>query len=291
MPAFPFLQPPPSPPEPSPSWWSRPETRRRAYGLIVGGAAGGLFGFFLITFGLDDILGAVAEQVMLFTSMGAGAVLGAVGVSWIMLTLDALCILLYLFIADTPTMLGVAARWVRNDPLPASADAIVVLSATVNADGMLNDQGVARLLTGIELYQRGLAPRLFTTAVENTFGSLLRSSTGDQERLITLGGAREAWTSLTGVSNTRDEAIQAASQLPPGTREVIVVTAPMHTRRACATFEAVGFKVACVPSREHEYVAWHPLSSRDRMEAFRQYLYERLGMVKYRTKGWIPPSP
>ena len=27
-----------------------------------------------------------------------------------------------------------------------------------------------------------------------------------------------------------------------------VVTSPMHTRRACATFEAVGLRVVCVPA-------------------------------------------
>ena len=71
----------------------------------------------------------------------------------------------------------------------------------------------------------------------------------------------------------------------------MVVTAPLHTRRACATFVRVGFKVSCAPCREQEYNVWHPRTSRDRLEASRQYLYERLGMVKYRFKGWIDKAP
>jgi uncharacterized SAM-binding protein YcdF (DUF218 family) len=249
--------------------------------------AGALAGFFLAQFGVGEVLGNQPLELVVGVPAVLGAVLGGFRLQRVMLALDVFLVVAFLIIADTPLMYGLAGAWVRSDRPAPPLDAIVVLSASVNSDGMLNDQGVQRLLTGLQLFQAGVAPRLFTTAVEESYGSVVRSSTADQERLITLAGARSAWTSLTGVYSTRDEAMAAASQLPSGAHAIAVVTAPMHTRRACATFEAVGFRVTCVPSREHDFVAWHPLSSKDRLESFRQYFYERLGMVKYRAKGWI----
>ena len=53
----------------------------------------------------------------------------------------------------------------------------------------------------------------------------------------------------------------------------------------------VGFHVICRPSAERNYVTWHPLSPHDRLGSFRDYAYERLGMIKYRSKGWIAKTP
>lgn len=279
-----FLEPPPTSPEPRFLWR---DVRRRMPAMGSGLVAGALAGFFLHQLGVGEVLGDLALQVVVMVPALLGAVLGGFRLQRAMLAFDVLLVVVFLIVADTPLMYGLATGWVRNDRPTGPLDAIVVLSASVNSDGALNVQGVQRLLTGLELYQAGVAPRLFTTAVEETYGSVVRSSTADQERLISLAGARPAWTSLTGVYSTRDEAMAAASQLPAGAHAIAVVTSPMHTRRACATFEAVGFRVTCVASREHDFVAWHPLSPKDRLESFRQYFYERLGMVKYRAKGWI----
>lgn len=279
-----FLEPPPTAPDPRFVWR---DVRRRLPSMGAGLVAGALAGFFLYQFGVGEVLGNLPLELVILVPAIAGGILGGFRLQRVMLGIDVFLAVAFLLIADTPLMYGLAAEWVRSDRPAGPLDAIVVLSASVNSDGMLNDQGVQRLLTGLELYQTGVAPRLFTTAVEETYGSVVRSSTADQERLIGLAGARPAWTSLTGVYSTRDEAMAAASQLPSGAHAIAVVTSPMHTRRACATFEAVGFRVTCVPSREHAFVAWHPLSSKDRLESFRQYFYERLGMVKYRAKGWI----
>lgn len=284
-----FLEPPPTTPGTLPRYGWR-DLRRRLPATGLGAALGALAGFFLVELGLVEMLGRIGSA-QLVVAIGAciGALAGGLRQLRLVAAADALLAIAFLVVADTPVMEKIASGWVRSDPV-TRVDAIVVLSAGVNSAGMLNDQGVQRLLTGLQLYQDSVAPRLFTTAVEATFGSLLRSSTADQERLVTLGGARAAWTSLTGVYTTHDEALQAASQLPAGAHTVAVVTSPMHTRRACATFEGVGFHVVCVPSREDEHAAWHPINAPDRLASFGQYVYERLGMVKYRAKGWLPKS-
>lgn len=285
----------PAPSEkPRPAILRPPDTDRdrsgvspRLVGAAIGGVAGALFGYFLIEFGFAEILGNRPMEQLELIGIVVGAALGALKLHWLVVGLDALMFVFYLAIANTGIMFRLATEWARSDPIPASADAIIVLSAAINSDGMLNTQGVQRLLTGLELYQRGVAPRLFTTNVDATYGRQVLSSTADQGRIIKLAGAASGWTSLTGVSNTREEAIQSAAKLPTEARTVIVVTSPLHTRRACATFERMGFKVVCVPSREHDHVTWHPIHSSDRLASFRDYLYERLGMVKYRHQGWV----
>lgn len=258
-------------------------------GAAVGAAAGALAGCFLVAFDMTEIL-ALSGQQFVLGGLLVGAVIGLVGGQWILLALNGLFVVIYLVVGDTPLMSPLVKRWVRDDPLPATADAIVVLSGAVLSDTALNVEGTERLLSGLELFQRGVAPRLFTTKVEKEYPSGVISSTGDQERLIGLAGARGAWTILESTHNTRDEALQAAVKLPAGARSLIVVTSPMHTRRACATFEAVGFKVACSPARARRIVTWLPISTSGRLAAFGEYLYERLGMVKYRWKHWIPET-
>jgi len=66
-----------------------------------------------------------------------------------------------------------------------------------------------------------------------------------------------------------------------------VVTSPMHTRRACATFAKAGFQVTCVAAFEHDTPASRPHSPGERLAAWRAYLHERLGMVKYGWQGWV----
>ncbi len=209
---------------------------------------------------------------------------------WIMLGICALLAATYVVVGYTPIMTRVAPRWVRADPIPKAADAIVVLSASVLSDTALNIEGTERLLTGLELFRRGVAPRIFTTQAEVQFSDGVRSTTADQARLITLVGAIPGWAVLEGTTSTRDEALQAALKMPVAARHIVVVTSPMHTRRACATFEAVGFTVSCVPALARQHDTWHPIEAADRIAAFADYVYERLGMIKYRWKHWISES-
>lgn len=259
-------------------------------GAAIGATAGALAGFFLDVFGLSQVVGNLSRSDIVLIGLVVGAVVGLLNGHWILLGFNAFLAVVYLVVGNTPLMSHVAAGWVRADPLPATADAIVVLSGTVLADTALNLEGTERLLSGLELFQRGVAPRLFTTKVEIQYPDGVRTSTPDQERLVKLAGATAAWTVLEGVFTTRDEALQAAIKLPNGSRSLIVVTSAMHTRRACATFEAVGFKVACYPARSRQFATWRPQDTEDRLAAFADYLYERLGMVKYRWKHWVPPD-
>ena len=250
--------------------------------------AGALAGFFLVELGLPQIGGNLSPPLIVVTSAALGAVLGALRLETTVFVVDLFLATLFLVIAVTPLMYYLAGGWVRNDPADSSVSAVVVLSSDVNSEGRINDTAVERLLTGVALVRRGLAPRLFTTAVDHAFGSTVQTSVADQRRLVALGGVESSWMSIGHVRNTHDEALRTLAHLPAGARTVAVVTSPMHTRRACATFEAVGVRVVCVAAEERGEVTWRPVTSDDRLASFRQYLYERLGMVKYASQGWLP---
>jgi uncharacterized SAM-binding protein YcdF (DUF218 family) len=229
----------------------------------------------------------------------ACAVLGALGaasvrilrVLWIA---DVILFAFLCLIELTPVMSGLSRRWVRSDPLPVGpVDAVVVPSSGVTSGGTLGVAGSDRLLAALELVRRGVAPKLITTRVAY-YGSRELTSDADQRRLITMAGVEDRWIPLGDGFTTRGEAIEVehwlrqlgdtALQTP---RHVVVVTSPLHTRRACATFEYVGLRVTCRPVPERGPQTGAPEDIPDRLAAFRSYMYERLGWWLYRVRGWV----
>jgi Uncharacterized conserved protein len=254
----------------------------------VGALAGALVGCLLLGLGLGPILGDPSITTVLTVALLLGAPFGAVRREHWLFVVSGVLLLLYYFITTGPVMGRIANQWVRDDGRPSGQDAIVVLSGYVQSDSALNISGTERLLSAIELYRSGVAPRIVTTRVDIDDALGHRSSTIDQQRLLSLAGITSGWIEVDSVSSTRDEAVRSAKRLlPEGLRHIVVVTSPFHTRRACATFEAVGFTVSCFPSRSRGVATQHPHNSEERLAAFGEYVYERLGMIKYRWKGWI----
>jgi uncharacterized SAM-binding protein YcdF (DUF218 family) len=190
---------------------------------------------------------------------------------------------------------AVASRWIRCDPLPDSGvAAVVVLSAAVNPNGTMSGEALDHLMTGLELTAQRNPPLLVTTTVRESFPTGPESSEPDQSRIVALSGGRVRWIRTRPGKSTRDEAVAVAqSLLPQGIRHVAVVASPMHTRRACSAFEAVGFVVTCVPARTRSPGGagspgpW-PL---DRLTVFGEWVYELAGTAKYQMKGWLGPRP
>jgi uncharacterized SAM-binding protein YcdF (DUF218 family) len=257
----------------------------------LGAAAGALAVFFLSHLSVGPIFRDPDIGLSLMGGLTIGAVLGALGWERWLLALNALLIFAYFSISDGPMMDQIAPHWVRDDGPPAHQDAIVVLSGYVQPDSAMSGEATERLLSAIELYRAGVAPRLVTSRVESDDSGVRRSSTDDQRRLLALAGATAGWIEVDSVASTRDEAVrEAAVLLPLGVRRIAVVTSPLHTRRACAAYEAVGFTVSCQPARERYLVVRHPINTGTRLAAFGEYVYERLGMIKYRRNGWLPPN-
>lgn len=222
-----------------------------------------------------------------------GALLGSLLRSGVLVVIDGAVLVAYLVVAMTPIMTPIAEHWVRVDALPADTlDAVVALSAGLKSDSALSSTAADRLISALELVREGHARRLVTSRQVQPIASRLISSDSDQRRLIALASLEAAWVVVDSVHTTHDEAVRiAALLLPAGARRIVLVTSPMHTRRACAVFEAAGFDVYCRASRERDYATNPPEGKRDRLAALRAFGYEQMGMIKYRLRGWLTRRP
>jgi uncharacterized SAM-binding protein YcdF (DUF218 family) len=262
-------------------------TGRPAVGLV----AGALFGMLLWELGVWSLNSENLAIPGVLVSALAGAV-GSVSVRFTryLLAIDIALLCAMWLLAFTPVMTSLSIHGIRADSLPAGGvDAVVVLAANVTTGKSLSDIGADRLLTGIELVRRGVAPRLLTTRVTFRRSGLAFTSDADQQRLVELAGVRDRWILVPDpVRNTHDEALAMDRRLRPlGARSIALVTSPWHTRRAGATFEHVGFRVFCVPALERGAQTNKPLIARDRLMSFRFYLYEQVGFLEYRRRGWV----
>ena len=200
----------------------------------------------------------------------------------------AIIAFLCLAVAYTPLVSTLAKPMVRRDPIPPRVDAIAVLSIGFTPDGMMRSETLDRLLTGLALAKRGVASTLLISRERRAFDGRVLSDSSDQETLLSLAKPSAQVIFVDSVFTTRTEALRMkAIARARGWSTIAVVTSPMHTRRACATFESVGFKVVCVPAAVRESGLYEGSNAQDRLGAFRSWLYETFASDSYRRRGWI----
>ena len=217
-----------------------------------------------------------------------GAILGVSRLRPLLWISAALIALLCVLVAYTPLVSALAPPLIRRDPLPARVDAIAVLSAGLSPDGMMSSETLDRLLSGLALARRGVARTLLVSRETRAFGEKAVSDSADQESVLALARPSAQVILVDSALTTRDEALRMkAIAGARGWSTIAVVTSPMHTRRACATFEAVGFKVVCVPALVRQSGLSERSSTEDRFRAFRSWLYETFASSSYRNRDWI----
>ena len=193
-----------------------------------------------------------------------------------------LAVLTLLGVATTftslPDRVG-AAFAVRGAGAPADApvDAIVVLGAGVGREGALNAASLARLIPGLVLHRRGLAPIIIFSGMD--VESALR-----KELARDLGVPGDAIVTLH-AKTTADEAQQVKRHLAAlAAPRILLVTNPYHLRRAQATFERVGHRVIPVPALSEIDTAPAP---EPRFNVLRATLEELAARVYYRIAGYL----
>lgn len=201
----------------------------------------------------------------------------------------ALVIAAFLLVALTPFVSAVLVprALVRADSLPKEPlDAVVVLSGGITQDSLLLPEALDRLLSGLALMNRGVGRALVVT--EPRRGGDGATAARDQRSLRQLVDRPFEMLAVDSVHTTHDEAIGAWRLLHPRRMtRVAVVTSPLHTTRACSTFERAGFSVTCVPAVTRAYVIDDPDGADDRLALFRDWLYERAALIEYRERGWL----
>lgn len=260
--------------------------------LIEGAALGVALWCVLFAFQLLPGILMDTPGVLILGALGALAQGGGLrrGLLLILILGAALVVL----VTETSLSNAIAARWVREDEFAdSSVAAVVVLSAGLNPDSTISGEGLDHLITGLELMRAGKARLLVTTTVEEQYPGGTVVSTVDQNRILTLANAGSGWLHTAPGKSTRDEALNSATLLlPRGVRRIAVVASPMHTRRACSAFEAVGFEVTCVPARTRSPGGRDPGPwPADRLKVFGDWMYEVAATARYRAAGWLAPSP
>ena len=217
-----------------------------------------------------------------------GAVLGITRLRPLLWMAAGIIGLFCIGIAYTPMVATMARPLIRRDSVPARVDAIAVLSKGFTPDGMMRGETLDRVLYGLTLAKHGLASVVLLSRERRVFGGKPFSDSADLQAASAVTGAGARIIFVDSVETTRTEALKmSAIARSNGWKTVAVVTSPMHTRRACAAFEAVGLKVVCVPATVREYGLYPRSNAEDRLRAFRSWLYETFATDTYRGRGWI----
>jgi len=218
----------------------------------------------------------------------AGAVIGPTRLRPLLWMLAAPVTLLILAVSYTPLVSVLAEPMVRRDQVPASVDVIATLSQGMTPAGEMRSGTLDRLLSGLTLARQVKASAILVSTERRSFAGRQVSDSGDRRAVVTAFTPTAEVIFVDSVFTTRTEALRMRQVAwPRGWRTIALVTSPLHSRRACATFEAVGFRVVCVPAVSREHVVPGALTPQDRLGTFRSWIYETFAGATYKSNGWI----
>jgi len=187
-----------------------------------------------------------------------------------------------LFFATAFTPLAQALTlWMAVEPQLVPSDAIVVLGATVSPSGILSSESTRRTDHAIDLYQRGLAPRLILLGGARDSGAIEAEIRAKLARLHSIPA--DAILTESRARTTREEAARVRDLARSrGIRTVLLVTNSGHMARARPLFERAGFEVHPAPSDTD----FEPTAPEARLMLMRGLLQEVLGWIYYRIAGY-----
>jgi len=260
---------------------------RIARGATAGAILGTLTAVAAHVLGVQPLL-RIPDLVLFFPSAIVGAILGVTRLRPLLWIAAGLVAMTCLLVSYTPLVSELSEQFVRRDSGASSVQAVAVLSVGLTPDGMMRSETLDRLLTGLGLARQIPPLPLMISRERKEFGERFISDSVDQQRLMALTQPSSQVIFVDSVFTTRTEALRMKSVAQAhGWSRIAVVTSPMHTRRACATFEAVGFKVVCVPAEVRGSGLYEGSNAEDRLRAFRAWLYETFATSSYRQRGWI----
>ncbi len=228
------------------------------------------------------------DLALYFPAAILGALVGATRLRPLIWVSAGVVAAICLAVAYTPVVSTLARPLIRRDSLPPRVDAVAVLGMGLTPDGMMRSEGLDRLLTGLSLAKRGLAPVVLVSRERRDVNGKAVSDSTDLENVVTFSRATARVIFVDSVVTTRTEARRMGAIARANHWSTLaVVTSPMHTSRACATFEAVGVRVVCVPAEVRESGLYPDANAEDRLRAFRSLLYELFASSSYKSRGWI----
>lgn len=237
--------------------------------------------------GLGEVTGA-PSLLLAASALLVGAVIAPTRAGVALWWLLALLSITTLTVGYTPVVQGPALHYVRRDSGTPPVDAVVVLSGSMTADGLLTGPVLNRLLAGIAEARRRGIPTIALSVIEHSAAGSVVSTEADQRALLALLAPELTVRLVRDVHSTHDEALRfAALARTYGWQRVVLVSSPLHTRRACRTFEVAGLAVVCAPADARDYSLTRLGGVHARMNAFRDVMYETAATSLYALRGWI----
>jgi uncharacterized SAM-binding protein YcdF (DUF218 family) len=266
---------------------SRTDPPGLALKALTGAILGALCGVAAYLLGVQGLLRR--PDLTLFLPLAiAGAILGASRLRPLLWVAGGILAILCVLVAYTPLAARSAVPFIRRDPIPSKVDAVAVLSMGGTPDSLMRSETLDRLLTGVSLVRRGLSNAMLISRETKSFDGRPVSDSADLDEITRITVPQASVIFVDSIRTTRTEALRMrAIARPRGWNTVAVVSSPLHSRRACATFESVGFRVVCVPATVRGSGLAPNSNPEDRFRAFRAWLYERFATDVYRRRGWI----
>jgi uncharacterized SAM-binding protein YcdF (DUF218 family) len=261
--------------------------RTLARQAVTGAILGAMCAVVALVLGVQQLLRR-PDIVLFIPAAVVGAIFGVTRLRPLLWIGAGLLALLCVVVGYTPLVSGLAAPLVRRDPVPQRVDAIAVLSMGITPDGLMKSETLDRLLSGLELARSGVSSSLMVSRERRKLGDRVTSDSLDLQRVAALTAGPISINFVDSIFTTRTEALRMKALAEANDwRTIAVVTSPMHSRRACATFEAVGFAVVCVPARVRNSGLAPGSSAEARLHSFQSWLYESFATDTYRRRGWI----
>lgn len=191
---------------------------------------------------------------------------------------------LTLFLASIFTPLATLLAGISSSPSRLErADAIVVLAASVDAEGVLSNGSFRRAVQGVILQRKGLAPLLVLSGLSRNSGpaeAVVRAQLARD-----LGIPPEMILTETQARTTQEEAVRLGDLLRSrGARRILLVTDSQHLPRAEALFERAGFEVLSAPADDFSSAAVEP---EERLRLMRRIAQEITARLYYRLAGYL----
>ncbi len=252
-----------------------------------------------VGFALGALLGLLAKELNLLSLISywddrapwvvgaaiAGAAIWGTRLRWLLGVGVVALGTLWLAVAFTPICPWLAKDLTRRDPLQP-ADAAYILGSSVQKDGEPTGEATSRLLGGLELLQQGMAPVLAVSELPPPYPSHSEAC----RRIMDGLGMEQPILSVGEGESTRSEAVLVGGLYRDRDwKRILVVTSPVHSRRACAAFEKEGMEVVCYPSIEMDFDLETLEKPDERLESFGPILHEIVGLWVYGRRGWLVP--
>lgn len=209
----------------------------------------------------------------------------------LLIGLTAIAALFFGLVLFSPLMPKAAEVLVLNEA-PQPAELIVVLGGGMQCGaGQIDAASVARLQKGLELWKAGYAPRITVSDNADSSNPKLNCPSQGQaavrqvKALYGEEGPEILVLPQMRTTRTEAEAVHRIAQ-ERGFNRILLVTSPVHSRRASSTFRQLGLHVTSAVSGEPRFDMKMPKPI-DRLFALGPVSREVLGLITYRLRGWL----